>query len=137
MPGPFKFGKESMVQYKTLDPRLQKVFDEVIQHFDFAISEGFRGEHAQNAAYLAKKSQLPWPLGNHNHFPSTAADIYPYPVDWSDDAKNIQRNCLLAGMVLATGWRLGVKLRWGGDWNRDGDTRNEKFRDFGHFEIDE
>lgn len=137
MPAPYKFGKESMRQYNTLHPKLQKVFDEVIKHFDFAITEGFRNQYDQNVAFATHKSQLQWPNGEHNHLPSTAADAYPYPLDWSDDAKNLQRMSLFAGMVLATGWRLGINLRWGGDWNRNGDTRDEHFRDFGHFELDE
>ena len=132
-----KFGVESKKQYATLHPKLQRVFDEVIQHFDFAITTGFRNEYEQNIAYAKKLSQKRWPFGEHNHLPSTAADAYPYPLDWSDDAKNIQRMCLFAGMVLATGWRLGINLRWGGDWNRNGDTRDENFRDYGHFELDE
>jgi peptidoglycan L-alanyl-D-glutamate endopeptidase CwlK len=137
MPGPFKFGKASMVQYVTLDKRMQKVLDEVIKMYDFQIVEGFRGQIAQDWAYKNKKSQVRWPNGKHNKLPSKAVDIYPYPVDWSDDPKNIQRSVLLAGMVLATGFRLGIPLRWGGDWNSDGDTRDENFRDYGHFEIDE
>ena len=137
MPGPYKFGPESRRQYKTLDPRLQAICDHVILFFDFAITEGHRNEHRQNAAYLAGKSQVKWPYGRHNSLPSKAMDIYPYPIDWSSNAKNIERNCLLAGMVLATAAALGIPIRWGGDWNMDGDTRDEKFRDYGHFEIDE
>ncbi len=33
--------------------------------------------------------------------------------------------------------KLGVKVRWGADWNRNGDWRDEKFRDWPHFELDE
>lgn len=130
-----KFGSASLAQRATLHPNLQRVLDDVIQHYDFVITEGFRGKAAQNAAYAKGNSQKQWPNGEHNHLPSTAVDIYPYPVDWSDDVKNIQRSVLLAGMVLATGWKLGIPIRWGGDWNKNGDTRDEHFRDYGHFEL--
>lgn len=135
MPGPFHYSSQSLKQRATLDIRLQEVFDIVLEHFDFSITEGFRNEHDQNVAFATGKSQKRWPFGEHNQKPSKAADAYPWPLDWSDDAKNIQRMCLFAGMVLAVGWSLGYNIRWGGDWNRNGDTRDEKFRDYGHFEI--
>jgi peptidoglycan L-alanyl-D-glutamate endopeptidase CwlK len=124
-----------MIQYKTLHPDLQKVCDESIKYYDFVISEGFRGKDAQNAAYNKGASQKQWPNGEHNHMPSTAMDCYPWPVDWSDAEKNTQRTVLMAGIMLGVAHMLGIKLRWGGDWNQDGDTRDEHFRDYGHLEL--
>ena len=60
-------------------------------------------------------------------------DLAPYPIDWN----NLDRFKALAMVVMGEGSRLGVKLRWGADWDRDGDWRDEKFRDWPHFEIDE
>jgi peptidoglycan L-alanyl-D-glutamate endopeptidase CwlK len=129
-----RLGAASLVQYRTLHPDLQRVADEAIKHYDFAIVEGFRNEKAQNIAYASGASQRKWPFGEHNKLPSDAMDCYPWPIDWSDTPKNVERQTLLAGIMLATSWQLGIQLRWGGDWNRDGDTRDEKFRDRGHFE---
>lgn len=130
-----KFSQASLVQYNTLHPKLQRVLDDAIQHYDFSIIEGFRNKAAQNLAFAKGNSQKQWPNGEHNRLPSTAVDIMPFPVDWSDAAANLQRCCLLAGIMLATGWKLGIPLRWGGDWNSNGDTRDEHFRDYGHFEL--
>jgi hypothetical protein len=132
----FVFGTDSEKQLATCTPGIQKVMRAALARgvMDFKIVEGHRGKTAQNIAYAKGNSQRPWPLGEHNALPSRAADIMPYPVDWSDKAANIQRCCVLAGIVLACAVELGIGIRWGGDWNMDGDTRDEKFRDYGHFE---
>lgn len=129
------FGPSSKKQYDTLHPNLQKVLDAVIPYFDFTITEGFRNKEDQNKAFAEGNSQKQWPNGEHNHLPSTAVDIYPFPVDWGSAEKNTQRSVLLAGLIIMAGHQLGISIRWGGDWNMNGDTRDEKFRDYGHFEL--
>ncbi len=132
-----KFGAESLKQRATCHPRLQLVLDAAIKDFDFAIIEGHRGEKAQNIAYAKKLSQLPWPKGNHNSFPSRAADIAPYPVDWKEGEKPHLRFAFMMGVVWAHAQRLGVKVRFGMDWNRNLDPRDEHFLDLPHVELDE
>lgn len=135
------FGSASKKQLETCDERLQRLFNAVILYFDFTVLEGHRGQEEQDRAYAKGLSKVRWPNGKHNSFPSKAADIAPYPIDWGDGEDPIkaeasrQRFCLLAGFVLATAIQLGIKVRWGGDWNGNLDTRDEKFRDIGHFEI--
>ena len=137
------YSTASQAQLATCDPRLQQVFNEVIKDFDVTILEGHRGEEAQERAYAKGLSQVHWPKGKHNSIPSKAVDVAPYPVDWGDPTDRNkaeaarQRFCYLAGWVMATAKRLGIPLRWGGDWDSDRDTRDEKFRDLGHFEITE
>lgn len=135
----FVFSAASEMQLATCHPDLVKVLRAALARgvMDFAVIEGFRGKAAQNIAYAKGNSQKQWPDGEHNKSPSVAADIMPFPVDWSDKPANIQRCCVLAGIVLAEATRLGIAVRWGGDWNMDGDTRDEHFRDYGHFELTE
>ena len=130
-----KFGSASEAQLATCDPRLVKVLREAIKYYDFSVVEGFRGKIAQNAAYAKGLSKLPWPLGNHNKSPSTAADCAPFPIDWSDREANLERFCILAGVILVVSTQLGIPIRWGGDWNQNRDTRDENFRDRPHFEL--
>lgn len=130
-----KFGAVSLKQRETLCTELQQVLDEVITLFDFSILEGFRDEEKQNRAYSRGLSQVKWPNGKHNKLPSDAVDIAPWPIDWSNKEAAIQRFVYLAGWVMATAAMLGISLRWGGDWDGDRDTRDEKFRDLGHFEV--
>jgi peptidoglycan L-alanyl-D-glutamate endopeptidase CwlK len=131
------FGAASRAQLATCHPRLQLVLNEAIKHFDFSVIEGHRGEAAQNAAYAKHLSQLPWPKGNHNAVPSRAADIAPSPVDWSEGEKPHLRFAFMMGVVLVAAHLVGVKVRFGMDWNRNLDMRDESFIDMPHVELDE
>lgn len=132
------FGAESERQLITCHSDLQRIARDVIQYFDFSVIEGHRGQVDQDADFAKGVSKLKWPDGKHNGIPSKAFDIEPYPIDWSDKPDAIRRSCYLAGFVMATARRLGIKLRWGGDWNRNDDTRDEHgLRDWGHFELDD
>lgn len=130
------FGSASQAQLATLDPRLQQVLNEAIKHIDFSVVEGHRGQEAQDKAFNTGRSKLPWPQGNHNKDPSTAADCAPWPIDWSDKPDSIRRFCYLAGFIMMTGRQMGIPLRWGADWNKNDDLRDEgSFRDWPHFEL--
>jgi peptidoglycan L-alanyl-D-glutamate endopeptidase CwlK len=130
------FGPESRRQLATCHPDLVRVLEAAIADFDFTVIEGHRGEEAQNAAYAKGTSKLPWPLGNHNAMPSNAADLAPWPVDWTEKERPHLRFAFLMGVVYAHAQRLGVRVRFGMDWNRNLDMRDESFLDFGHVELD-
>lgn len=135
------FGSESKRQLATCHNDLQAVANEAIKYIDFSIIEGHRGHDAQEAAFAKGNTQLHFPKGNHNSLPSKAFDFAPFPVDWGGGAANTERWCYVAGYIMAVGERLLAegkithKLRWGGDWNRNDDTRDEHFRDRPHIEI--
>lgn len=125
------FGKSSQDKLATCDPRLQKVFNEVIKYFDCTVIEGHRGEEAQNKAFAEGKSKLKYPQGKHNKIPSLAADVLPYPIDWNDT----NRMRYFAGFVVGIAATMGIKLRWGGDWNQNTELKDNSFNDLPHFEI--
>ena len=126
-----RFSDKSISNLATCDPRLQRVFHEVIKHFDCTILEGRRDKERQNRMVEEGKSQVRWPDGKHNTVPSMAVDVTPYPVVWEDR----ERQTLFAGYVLATAKAMDIDLRWGGDWNRDTEVRDNTFDDLVHFEI--
>ncbi len=125
------FGKSSQDKLATCDPRLQKVFNEVIKYFDCTVIEGHRGEEAQNKAFAEGKSKLKYPQGKHNKTPSLAADVLPYPIDWNDT----NRMRYFAGFVVGIAATMGIKLRWGGDWNQNTELKDNSFNDLPHFEL--
>lgn len=43
----------------------------------------------------------------------------------------------MAGVILTVAQKLKIKLRWGGDWDGDGDRLNNSFDDLAHFELAE
>ena len=126
-----KFGKTSRKRLKTCDERLQKVFNEVIKHVDCSILEGHRSGERQNKLYDEGKTKVKYPKGRHNNNPSLAVDVARYPIDWDDR----ERHTLFAGFVIGVARGMGINLRWGGDWNRNWDTADNRFDDFPHFEI--
>ena len=126
-----KFGKRSLSKLSTCDKKLQEVFNEVIKTVDCSVLEGHRGKDRQNALYKEGKTKLTFPKGRHNSSPSNAVDVVPYPVDWGDR----ERFHLFAGFVLGIAKSMGIKLRWGGDWNINWFVDDNKFDDFPHFEV--
>ena len=126
-----RFGNKSKERLATCHPDLQKVFNEVINYVDCSILEGYRNSYWQDKYYAEGKTKLKYPDGRHNANPSNAVDVTPYPVDWDDR----ERQTLFAGFVLGIAQSMGIKLRWGGDWDQDFKVQDNKFDDFPHFEI--
>jgi len=124
------FSDASKSRLATCHPDIQLVMNEVIKYFDCTILEGHRGMVAQNKAYNEGKSEVMWPNGKHNKIPSDAVDTVPYPVNWKD----INRICYFAGFVMAIALKMGIKLRWGKDWDGDTDLNDQSFQDGPHFE---
>lgn len=130
-----RYSKVSQDRLSSCHPDLQQVFREVIQHTDCSILCGHRTREEQMQAYVDGNSTLPWPQSKHNVRPSLAVDAAPYlpgkGVSWEP------RQCAyFAGQVMTIARLLGVKLRWGGDWDRDGDVTDQSFNDLVHFELE-
>lgn len=126
-----KFGTSSKLRLTTCHPDIRAVMNAVIKRIDFTIISGHRNEEQQEAAHAAGNSQVQWPDSTHNSDPSEGIDVAPYPIAWDDR----ERFTLLAGMILMAAWDMGIDLRWGGDWDRDTEVKDNKFDDLGHFEL--
>lgn len=130
-----KYSESSLAQLKTCHPKLQLLFETVLETFDHKINEGHRNEHDQNEAFLKGKSKLKWPDGKHNQLPSIAVDVVPTPIDFSEKVKNIARFYYFAGYVKAVADQLKIQVRWGGDWDGDGIFADQIFDDLVHWEL--
>ena len=126
-----KFGRKSKERLNTCESSLQKVFNEVIKHVDCSVLEGHREKDRQNKLFEEGKTKVKYPNGRHNRQPSSAVDVTPYPVDWKDR----ERQTLFAGFVIGVASQMGIKLRWGGDWDQDFQVVDNRFDDFPHFEL--
>mgnify|MGYP005848532571 CR=1 FL=1 len=102
-----------------------------IEIMDCTILAGHRGQAEQDALFAAGRSQLKFPSSKHNSTPSKAVDVAPYPIDWG----NRDRFNLFAGIVLGVASEKKIGIRWGGDWDGDTDTRDNRFDDLVHFEL--
>lgn len=123
------FGKESLRNLKQLHPDLQMVLREAIKEFDFKIMDAQRGRAEQEYAFKKGNTKAHFGQSAHNYIPAIACDIYPYPIDFDD----IGRFKDMARVVLRIAKAHKVPLRWGGDWNMDGNTADGW--DFPHFEL--
>jgi peptidoglycan L-alanyl-D-glutamate endopeptidase CwlK len=117
-----RFSTRSNERLMTCHPDLQRLMREVIKHIDITVLCGHRGEAEQRKAVAAGVSQKVWPTSMHNQRPSLAVDVAPWPLDWQD----IQAFKEVAVVVKECAARLGITIRWGGDW---------KMRDYPHFEL--
>ena len=110
---------------------LQDLFNEVIKHVDCSVIEGHRNRLRQDKLFDEGKTKVKYPNGRHNATPSNAADVVPYPIDWSDR----ERFHLFAGFVLGIAKSMEINIRWGGDWNMNFEVDDNQFDDFPHFEL--
>lgn len=129
------FSKSSQSKLKTCHLLLQKLFNEVIKEFDCTITCGERGEFEQNEAFRKGYSKLKYPQSKHNVVPpkekAEATDAVPYPIDWKDT----ERMYYFGGFVKGKASAMGIKIRWGGDWDSDTQVKDQNFIDLPHFEL--
>lgn len=130
-----KFSNKSDLALDTCHPLLQELFREVIKGRDCTIIEGHRTRRRQNQLFEQGLSKVKWPDGKHNTMPAEAVDAGPYfpgkGIPW-DEQENFYA---FAGYVQGIAKKLGIKIRWGGDWDGDNDVKDQKFNDLAHFEL--
>ena len=122
---------KSLELLKDCHPNIQKVVLTAAKSHNFVVTCSHRGKEAQDEAVRTGKSRTPFPTSKHNVLPSLAVDLAPNPVDWADRNRFIY----LAGVIMGIAEVLDIKMRWGGDFNRDGNLKNDSFIDLPHFEL--
>jgi peptidoglycan L-alanyl-D-glutamate endopeptidase CwlK len=136
----YKFGKKSKEKLSQVDDALKETAVLALswELMDFAIIEGIRTRDKQNEYFNSGKSKVQWPNGAHNiqepGDKSRAFDVAPVingKISWKKD------HCLvLAGIMLAAAKSLGHSIRWGGNWDMDGEPiTDQSFQDLVHYEI--
>ena len=130
------FGTASQAKLNTCDSDLQAVANKVILIKDHSIVTGHRGQAEQDAAYNANPqlSKLKWPNGKHNGIPSTALDAQTYPRP-SKEEELREEQLYLLGLYVGIGSEMGIALRTGADWDRDGEIADNGWDDFYHVEL--
>lgn len=124
-----RFGTRSKRRLRGVDARLISVLNEVVKHYDLTILEGKRSEERQKELVAKGASKTM----KSKHLEGKAVDVAPYPVpDWEDTYQFIY----MAGRIMQEADRLGVTLRYGGDWDMDETVVSDQtFQDLVHFEI--
>lgn len=128
----FVLGTTSKKRLEGVDPDIVKVVERAIEltDTDFVVLEGVRNKKRQ-AQLLAKGSTKTM---NSRHLTGDAVDIAPLvdgKIPWND----IFAFVALSRFVFQAADELGIVLQWGGDWDLDGEWRDESFFDGPHYQI--
>ena len=136
----FYFGKKSLTELNTCERQLKDLARRAISGpLNFSIIEGHRNLERQQLLFRQGLSQIDGVevKGQHNYGPSKAFDLVPYPIkiDGVSAWNQPQRFYMLAGVMLNAAQEMGIRVRWGGDWDGDGSTKDQTFHDLGHYEL--
>jgi peptidoglycan L-alanyl-D-glutamate endopeptidase CwlK len=137
----YKLGFRSRQRLAGVHPDLVAIVERAIDLStqDFSVLCGVRTKEEQQRLYdQGRKTPGPivtWTL-NSRHLPAAdgfgrAVDLIPNPVDWNDPKKFDA----ISEAMFAAAKQLGKKLRWGADWDMDGNARERGESDSPHFEI--
>lgn len=129
--GTGKFDAASEKSLSKTMPELAKVIRLAREEVEFRVLDSTRGEKAQEKAFREGKSKAHFGQSAHNYEPAIAVDLFPAPYSWND----LPAFDNLSKVVLRIAKEQKVPIRWGGDWNQDGDkTRNDGW-DKPHYEL--
>lgn len=128
----FTFSRRSLTNLRGIHPHLQAVAARALQlsEVDFIVTCGVRSQDEQRRLVEIGKS---WTM-NSRHLTGHAIDVVAYvngDISWrsADYVK-------IADAFKQAAKEYGIPLRWGGDWDRDGDHKDERNFDGPHFELE-
>ena len=156
------YGAKSHERLATTHPQLQKLMKTVGVNFPNTILEGERSIEQQRKN--VEKGVSKTMNSKHVRTPAEAVDAAPDPLSWpqtgklkariervtgeltdaqeaeimalvGEYVKDVARWYYFGGFVLGTAEELGIKIRWGGDWNSNRDLDDQTFDDLPHFEV--
>ena len=122
-----KFGRRSKERLKGVDTKLVNVLNELVKIMDVTIIEGRRSAERQEQLLGKGATKVKY----SKHMDGKAVDLAPYPIDWEDR----ERFHYMGGMIRGIAKQLNVRVRWGGDWDGDGEIKDNNFDDLVHVEI--
>ena len=138
----YSFGSKSIAKLDTCHPHLGEIADLALRWspYDFTVVHGWRGEDIQNALQESGASTKRYPNSKHNHVDgngvplSLALDFAPWvdgKIPWGDT----HIFAIIAGVFFSAAAELEIPVRYGGDWDSDGSTKDQTLMDWGHLEL--
>ena len=138
----YAYGRRSLNKLETCHEGLITIAPIVLSRspYDITIVHGWRGEDIQNALQESGASTKRYPHSKHNFTDhdgapmSLALDFAPWvggTIPWGET----HIFACIAGMFICVGREFGYTVRWGGDWDSDGLTTDQKLMDWGHIEL--
>lgn len=140
-----RFSQRSLENISTCHVDLQLIAARAIEitPIDFGISEGHRSLEKQQEYFKKGLSKIDGinKKGKHNYNPSMAFDFYIY-VPGKKLSYDKYHLTFVAGLFIAVANMLILdnkikhKVRWGGNWDSDGEIiYDQSFQDLPHLEL--
>ncbi len=135
----FKLSQTSLDRLQGVNERLVILVHRALElsGVEFMVVEGLRTKQRQQQLYAqgrtTKGKIVTWTLKS-KHLDGLAVDLAPIQngqIDWTDLAKFDA----MAKAMFAAAAELGIKIRWGADWNQNGRPREKGESDSPHFEL--
>jgi hypothetical protein len=138
----YKFSEKSKARLAECHPDLQKLFNTIIKYINIGITCGKRTMEEQKILVAQKKSKTlnsrhisKKDKGQGDEEFSRAVDIvwydnYTGKYCWSPTIYRV-----IGPAIVQVAKDMGIELRWGGDWDQDGDMNDQTFMDLVHFEV--
>ncbi len=135
----YDYSNRSSLILSKASHNIQLVFYEALAMglIDITAIESRRAKARQNRLYAIDKSRVQWPNGKHNVLnPGDLAHAVDAAPCVNGKASDNWYHCIyLAGVIQACGQKLGIPIRWGGNWDRDGEPiTDQDFQDLWHYE---
>lgn len=125
-----------------VDPRLAAVVRDAALRLPgglrFIVVEGRRTKERQAQLYAQGRTapgpKVTWTMES-KHIDGLAVDLAPLAADGSIDWKNTKAFDAIARAMREAAEVLEYRIRWGADWNQNGDPREKGETDSPHFEL--
>lgn len=142
----FTYGNASERKLQTADPDIVRVMRKGLQlsPYDITIIWAHRTDDEQLQAWLAGNSKKKTGSKHQAKLPdgkpfSQAIDFAPWcklpdgsmGIPWDDT----HAFAVIGGILIAAAKVESVGVRYGGDWDMDGLTTDQKLMDWGHIEL--
>jgi peptidoglycan L-alanyl-D-glutamate endopeptidase CwlK len=127
---------------RGVDPRLAAVVRDAALRLPagprFIVVEGLRTKERQAQLYAQGRTApgpvVTWTMQS-KHLDGLAVDLAPLASDGSIDWKNTAAFDSIARAMREAADALSYGIRWGADWNQNGDPREKGETDSPHFEL--
>jgi peptidoglycan L-alanyl-D-glutamate endopeptidase CwlK len=133
----FKLSDRSLERMSGLNPKLINIVLLAIKRtpIDFGVAwmGGMRTPQQQKELFDQGFSKCDGYKKLSKHQSGNAVDLNVFV--GSKMVENKEMLCVIAGVMFSCASELNTELRWGLDWNKNGDIRDNTFNDQYHFEL--
>jgi len=139
----YNFSTRSKDNLFNVHPKLVTLAYRVLRHglFDFGVTCGERPKEEQDKAVFEGRSKVEFPNSKHNiakgvRDVAEAMDIILYINGKGTYKERDKPSYYMAlGVFLGIASEMGIRIRCGGDWDRDFSVTDQNFHDLPHIEY--